>query len=778
MHFCPAQNRGTVVTNENEGTITRNLALVVGISSYPHLGRLLYADDDANLFADYLINEKICDKKDVTLLIDSVATKANFFKELRKLLDKSTASDRIFIYFAGHGDVENDIESGFLLTYHCEPTNYPATDAIDISMLEKFVGAFTKKNTKVVLITDACRSGNLAGGMSGAKSTISSLNNGFQNVIKILSCQPNQLSQEKYYPGGGHGVFTYHLIDGLSGLADKDNDKYITLRELDRYLDEVAEETNQQQVPKTDGDPTIRIAGFSEELKLALLAKKKNNNAVASATKTRGSIDSNWVSNKYFQAFNDHIRQNRLTNPQQNNAYSTILEAKKAKQDKEMVVDMELELAAVLEDQAQQFINKYLRGDLPTDQKECIRQLETAGNYIHTIETIIGKDDFRYNEIHVKKLFFDAYTIFKKTQTHRFKEAATYLEMANKLSGNQAWILNALGLFYEDLKQKDRAEQTYREAIKLAPKWSYPWNNLGVLYWKQDLLKKAEEAYRRSIELDSSYGFAWNGYGNVLDDLDRNDEAIEAYKKSINFNPYDADPWNGLGNVYREMGRNDEAENAYLTALTKDSSHIFAMNGLGNLYLDRENYSNAEKYYRRILKIDSSYSYAWNNLGLVHESRYQLNEAEYFYLMAIQTDSTDVTPVGNLGNVYRALKKPKEAADMYLKAISLAPRNAEYWNGLGLAYWDQNLIDKSINAYKEGLANDSKYQFLWYNLGRAYMLNEDYVQAAECFKKVLAIKPRQRSAWDLLFKALEATGNKEELERWKKKEAEVYPGGN
>src|SRR5688572_17639625 len=89
MRFCPAQIRGTVVTNENEGTITRNLALVVGISSYPHLGRLLYADDDANLFADYLVNEKICDKKDVTLLIDSVATKANFFKELRKLLDKS-----------------------------------------------------------------------------------------------------------------------------------------------------------------------------------------------------------------------------------------------------------------------------------------------------------------------------------------------------------------------------------------------------------------------------------------------------------------------------------------------------------------------------------------------------------------------------------------------------------------------------------------------------------------------------------------------------------------
>ena len=79
-------------------------------------------------------------------------------------------------------------------------------------------------------------------------------------LIKILSCQPNQLSLEKYYVGGGHGVFTYHLVDGLSGFADKTGKHYITLKDIDRYLDTVGEETHQRQDAKVEGDPDVIIA--------------------------------------------------------------------------------------------------------------------------------------------------------------------------------------------------------------------------------------------------------------------------------------------------------------------------------------------------------------------------------------------------------------------------------------------------------------------------------------------------------------------------------------
>ncbi|MBK7305024.1 MAG: hypothetical protein IPI90_17740 [Saprospiraceae bacterium] len=46
---------------------------------------------------------------------------------------------------------------------------------------------------------------------------------------KILSCQPNEFSLEGEQWGGGRGVFSYHLVDGLFGLADRNNDGLITL---------------------------------------------------------------------------------------------------------------------------------------------------------------------------------------------------------------------------------------------------------------------------------------------------------------------------------------------------------------------------------------------------------------------------------------------------------------------------------------------------------------------------------------------------------------------
>jgi Flp pilus assembly protein TadD/uncharacterized caspase-like protein len=734
-------NRGAITTLNTTDTVRQNFALVVGISSYPNINRLLYADDDAWLFTDYLVNQKICEKKNVTLLIDSVATKANFFKELRKLLDKTGANDRVFIYFAGHGDVENDIESGFLLTYNCEPNNYPATDAIDISMLEKFVAAFTKKNTKVVLITDACRSGNLAGGMTGASSTITSLSKGFQNVIKILSCQPNQLSQEKNYPGGGHGVFTYHLIDGLSGLADRDNDQNISLRELDRYLDEVGTETAQQQVPKTEGDPQAKIAVFSEELKVALLAKKDSRNALA-VNKKRSLTDTAWQLNPFFQAFNQQIRKQQLIEPVQHNAYETITAARKAGQPTGLLEEMKWELAAVLEDEAQKFINTYLRGTLPTDQQLVLKQIAQARDYLVTIQQMIGENDFRYNELLVKKLFFDAYYIFKQKNKKQFREALDLLETANRLSGNQAWICNAMGLFYEDLQQPGEAEKSYQKAAALAPHWSYPWNNLGMLYWNQLNYPQAEAAYKKSLLLDSTYGYAWNGLGNVLDDLERYTEATEAYRNAIRFNPDDPDPWNGLGNVYGDLRRYTEAENAYRAALS----------------------------------LDSLYAYPWNGLGINFENTGKIKDAELAYRKSMALDSGFVSPISNLASLLDDQEKYAEAIELYLKAVNLTPDNSSLWNGLGTVYFALKEYDKAESAYRESIRLDSTLVYPLYNLGKLYSRTNRFSEAVTCYEKAVQLKPAVRVYWDNLLEMLEYAERQGEKLAWYKKMITHFPG--
>ncbi len=774
--FSQDSTRGMKITGiTSDDSITRNLALVVGISSYPNINRLLYADDDAMLFADYLVSEKICEKNNVVRLIDSVATKANFFKELRRFLDRSQLGDRIFIYFAGHGDVETDIESGFLLTYNCERSNYPATDAIDISMLEKFVNAFVNKKVKVVLITDACRSGNLAGGMAGANTTMASVTNGFQNVIKLLSCQPNQLSQEKNYPGGGHGVFTYHLVDGLSGLADKNNDGQISLRELDMYLDEVSTETNQAQIPKVDGNPQTRIARFDEALKLALIAKKSNKTDVG-LIKTRGGMDSTWANNPFFQAFNEHMRQLRYTEPTNNNAYYTIQDARQKKQPEAMIEDMKLELAAVLEDEAQKWINKYLRGELENRRSQLMTNLVNARNYLATIENMIGDKDLRYAEIHVKKIFFDAYIIFKNADKKEYPDALAQLENANKLLPNQAWLYNVMGIFYSDQNKMTEAETAYKKAIQLAPSWTYPWCNLSGLYLTLKNFPEAERASRKAIEIDSTDGGSWSFLGMVYRDEGKYAEAEVTFKKALRLDSLNADILLKLGLLYEMEQRYNDVVNVYLEATHVDPELVSAWSVLGGLYFMHSKFSEGEMAYKKAIELDSTYVDPLVLLGLYYQFTERYPESEASFKKAIQIEPANAAHWANLGYVYEKMSKFPEAETAIQKAIQLDPNNDDAWYKQGRMYDDMKKYPEAETAYKKAILIDSSKTSYWSDLGFLYNNAMNLPEKAiPCFEKTVILDPTHEMNWNILNLILNSDGKKAKQIEWLLKKQTYFP---
>ena len=84
-------------------------ALIVGISNYKNISQLNYADDDAESFRDFLLDTKIItNPNNIYFLIDSAATKTEIFRGLNNILAKLKGenNERVFIYFAGHGDTE------------------------------------------------------------------------------------------------------------------------------------------------------------------------------------------------------------------------------------------------------------------------------------------------------------------------------------------------------------------------------------------------------------------------------------------------------------------------------------------------------------------------------------------------------------------------------------------------------------------------------------------------------------------------------------------------
>src|SRR6185437_10127281 len=77
----------------------------------------------------------------------------------------------------------------------------------------------------VFLIWDACRTNELPGGESGVKNMQEGIAEKTDGESIMLSASAGEIALENSNYAHGHGLFTYYLIDGLSGAADNpDND--------------------------------------------------------------------------------------------------------------------------------------------------------------------------------------------------------------------------------------------------------------------------------------------------------------------------------------------------------------------------------------------------------------------------------------------------------------------------------------------------------------------------------------------------------------------------
>ena len=82
----------------------------------------------------------------------------------------------------------------------------------------------------------------------------------------ITSSDVGEASQEGPRWGGGHGVFTHFLLQGMGGMADTDSDQVVTVGELFRYVSQkVRAATEYSQHPRIQ-------AGANEDLALAAVA--------------------------------------------------------------------------------------------------------------------------------------------------------------------------------------------------------------------------------------------------------------------------------------------------------------------------------------------------------------------------------------------------------------------------------------------------------------------------------------------------------------------------
>jgi hypothetical protein len=206
--------------------------LAIGVGAYrdqSHSARK-YAATDAGLVAAYFQAVGGVPSQNVRVLQDRKALRFDIEEALLDWLPtRVTQESVVIVYFAGQALVSPSGET-YLVPY--EGGTQATTRLYPVKDLQASLG---KLNARVVLlIFDGAVS--RLGGNSRAGSKLPQWDTGSKGVVRLIASTGLQNGLEPAQLR--HGLFTYYLLRGLRGEADKNQDTEVTLGELTAFLQE------------------------------------------------------------------------------------------------------------------------------------------------------------------------------------------------------------------------------------------------------------------------------------------------------------------------------------------------------------------------------------------------------------------------------------------------------------------------------------------------------------------------------------------------------------
>ncbi|HEX5733799.1 MAG TPA: tetratricopeptide repeat protein [Blastocatellia bacterium] len=602
-------------------------AVVIGVSNYKNLRpeeQLRFAHRDAEDMAAFLRSPAGggFPSTQIKVLLNEEATIASVRTALGTWLPRSAEpNDVVYIFFAGHGVVEQGAD-GYLLASDSDPQNLYAT-ALPITELDRIITERLRSRVAVV-IADACHSGKIGLTSRGVAEEQILINRFLDEVgksgagnFRLLASRADERSYEDPRWGGGHGVFTHYLLEGLKGAADRDRDGVVRAGELLDYLSQVVpEQTSALQHPRAAGNIDARLP-------LAVIPQATASSASTVVTQqqppapqqppsleVRGPAGSEvYVGNAYRGRIRpegvlvldglssgnleisidlpgaETLKQTvALTTDKTVLDLSTALPARASVQSSPLVDQIReaIDKGRVLESGGAWPLYQQLTRESPDDPQRVsleiaiIDELDEIGqkavnNYVRTSAAPFNATQLRQaNEAYANlktlkpgdaqveaKSLFSAARV--KLAEGKVKEAIALLERSMAIDPKTACPYNALGVAYEKTNDIEKALNFYKRAAQLSPGWSLPHYRLGLQYFARGKAKDAQREFELAKNLDPAFLQArwWNAH--TYSQQGRYGEAEREAKELIALAPSYTPAYIELGSIYQAAKRYDSA---------------------------------------------------------------------------------------------------------------------------------------------------------------------------------------------------------------------------
>jgi tetratricopeptide (TPR) repeat protein len=682
----------------------KTYALMIGISKYQKLPKelwLKYADADAKTFQKHLTSVRGGGVPDdqMQVLTDEVATTAAIRNGFQTFLrNRAGKKDTVYVLIAAQATV--DSRGSYILTWDSDPEDLSAT-AIPMSEIQALLDTELSRVGRVVLLTDVSRNANIGDLKSaGVGSAVEKLGQAQGQMLGLMASRPKEFSVEGPQFGGGHGAFTFSVVQGLEGAAAQNGEPFVTVGGLIGYVrDSVPKLTDNKQHPRDFGNipenatklSDLSKPGFNITRYRSLDDPLNGGPLLLASASPQGALPLQVTQD--IDDFQAAIKAGRLLPNEPGSAWD-LIDKLRAELPAQQMLAQDNALRIALENQAQQVLLRYLAGDQTPQTKPEFdagsRYMEAALRLTPESLYLEGREDFFQG----RGLLFDK----------QYPQAANLLEKSVRIDPGEAYPYNALGIAYLEQADFVKAIPAFRDAARRAPNWSYPLHNLALAYVESGQYADAIRSYQQAMKLTPQYSYLPYNLGLVYQRENRRAEAEAAYRKAMALAPDSAEPLNALGSLKASEGKSAEAEKFYRDALVKRPSLLAARHNLALLLEGlKGRQSEAVDAFRQNLAADPTYLPSRLSLAELLARTGDTAGAIEQYAMVVSAKPEYVAARTALAGLYVKSNQLDLAVEQLRAAARLDPQDASIWEQIGDAERARNHPDEAREAFATAL---------------------------------------------------------------------------
>lgn len=219
-------------------------ALLIGNQHYPEesgFAPLNSPHKDVRALEQILKDPKFGRFDAVTVLLDE--SYETTLIAIQNALRQKSRKDLLVIYYSGHGKTD-DNNNLYLAAPNTRTENLEIT-SIDARRVAQMMG--DSHAEKTILVLDCCHAGAFPVGFK-SDDALQSVADRYANAggsYVLMACGAYELARDG--TEDDLSLLTKHLVEGIAGAADMNEDGIVTVNELTRYLDEIMSQGNGQK---------------------------------------------------------------------------------------------------------------------------------------------------------------------------------------------------------------------------------------------------------------------------------------------------------------------------------------------------------------------------------------------------------------------------------------------------------------------------------------------------------------------------------------------------